>query len=51
MSKGWNVLFTDTSVEFKKIDSRTKAVYAKGGFNNGQYDIKGICDLASDVFE
>jgi prepilin-type N-terminal cleavage/methylation domain-containing protein len=51
MSKGWNVLFTDVSVEFKKIDARTKAVYAKGGFSNGQYDIKGICDLAYDVFE
>jgi prepilin-type N-terminal cleavage/methylation domain-containing protein len=50
-SKGWNVLFTDVSVSFKKVDSRTKYVYALGGFNNGQYDIKGICDLAKLVFE
>jgi len=51
MSKGWNVLFSDVSVEFKKVDARTKAVYALGGFSNGQYDIKGICDLATMVFE
>ena len=50
-SKGWNVLFTDASVEFKKVNAKTKAVYALGGFNNGQYDIKGICDLANLVFE
>ena len=49
-SKGWNVLFTDNSVEFRKVDARTKGVYALGGFN-GQYDIKGICDLARLVFE
>jgi prepilin-type N-terminal cleavage/methylation domain-containing protein len=50
-SKGWNVLFTDVSVEFKKVNAQTRAVYARGGFNNGQYDIKGICDLARFVFE
>jgi prepilin-type N-terminal cleavage/methylation domain-containing protein len=50
-SKGWNVLFTDASVEFKKVSARTRAVYALGGFNNGQHDIKGICDLARLVFE
>jgi len=50
-SKGWNVLFTDVSVEFRKVDARTKAVYALGGFSGGQYDIKGICDLAKMVFE
>jgi prepilin-type N-terminal cleavage/methylation domain-containing protein len=49
-SKGWNVLFTDVSVEFRKVNSRTKTVYAMGGFN-GQYDIKGICDLAQYAFE
>jgi hypothetical protein len=49
-SKGWNVLFTDASVEFRKVNARTKAVYQRGGFN-GQYDIKGICDLAELVFE
>src|SRR4051812_21805267 len=51
LSKGWNVLFTDVSVEFKKVNAQTKAAYALGGFNNGQYDIKGICDLAKLVFE
>jgi prepilin-type N-terminal cleavage/methylation domain-containing protein len=51
LSKGWNVLFTDASVEFRKVNARTKAVYALGGFNNGQYDIQGICDLARLVFE
>jgi len=49
-SRGWNVLFTDASVEFRKVNANTKAVYAMGGFN-GQYDIKGICDLAELVFE
>ncbi|HVM46533.1 MAG TPA: prepilin-type N-terminal cleavage/methylation domain-containing protein [Candidatus Acidoferrum sp.] len=50
-SKGWNVIFTDCSVEFKKVGPQTRAVYALGGFSNGQYDIKGICDLARLVFE
>jgi len=50
-SKGWNAVFTDASVEFKKVGARTKAVYALGGFSQGQYDIKGICDLARLVFE
>jgi prepilin-type N-terminal cleavage/methylation domain-containing protein len=50
-SKGWNAVFTDASVEFKKVSGKTKAVYALGGFNGGQYDIKGICDLARLVFE
>jgi prepilin-type N-terminal cleavage/methylation domain-containing protein len=49
-SKGWNVVFTDASVEFKKVSGKTKAVYALGGFN-GQYDIQGICNLAQLVFE
>jgi prepilin-type N-terminal cleavage/methylation domain-containing protein len=49
--KGWNVLFTDASVQFRKVDSRTKAVYNLRGFSNGEYDIKGICDLAKMVFE
>ena len=50
-SKGWNVLFTDNSVEFKKVNAQTKAVYAMGGFSDPQYDIKGICDLAKFAFE
>jgi len=49
-NKGWNVLFTDVSVEFKKVNAQTKAAYALGGFN-GQYDIQGICDLARLSFE
>ncbi len=49
-SKGWNVLFSDNSVEFKKVNAQTKAAYALGGFN-GKYDIKGICDLARLAFE
>jgi prepilin-type N-terminal cleavage/methylation domain-containing protein len=50
-SKGWNVLFTDCSVEFRRVNAQTKAVFNMGGFNNGQYDIKGICDLAKFAFE
>ena len=49
-SRGWNVLFSDDSVEFKKVTPAVRAVYALGGFN-GQYDIKGICDLSERVFE
>jgi len=49
-SKGWNVLFTDNSIEFKKVNAQTKAAYALGGFK-GQYDIKGICDMARLAFE
>lgn len=36
---------------FRKVNAGTKAVYALGGFNNPAYDIKGICDLATLVFE
>jgi prepilin-type N-terminal cleavage/methylation domain-containing protein len=50
-SKGWNALFTDVSVQFKTVNAQTKAAYALGGFNNSQYDIKGICDLARLAFE
>lgn len=50
-NKGWNVLLTDVSVEFKKVNAQTKVAYSRGGFNNGEYDIKGICDLASLAFE
>jgi hypothetical protein len=49
-SKGWNVMFTDNSIEFKKINAKTKAAYALGGFPD-QYDIKGICDLSRLAFE
>ena len=50
-SRGWNVLFTDGSVEFKKVTTAVKGVYLLGGFNNAPYDIKGICDLSRLVFE
>lgn len=51
-SKGWNVLFTDNSVEFKKVTAQTKALYnADPGAFNTQYDIRGICSLAKNVFE
>jgi hypothetical protein len=49
-SKGWNVMFSDISIEFRKVDGRVKQVYNLGGFGS-QYDIKGICDLAKTVFE
>jgi prepilin-type N-terminal cleavage/methylation domain-containing protein len=49
-SKGWNVLYTDNSVDFNVVSAKTKAAYALGGFN-GQYDIKGICDMARLAFE
>ncbi len=50
-NKGWNVLFSDNSIEFKKVNAQTKAAYALGGFAGGQYDIKGICDLSRLAFE
>ena len=44
-SKGWNVLFSDDSVEFKKNGPATKAAYLAGGFPSA-YDIKGLNMLA-----
>jgi hypothetical protein len=38
-------------VDFFKVSQETKEVYDMGGFSGGQYDIKGICDLAQYVFE
>lgn len=50
-SKGWSVLFTDNSVEFRKVSGQTKALYlADPGAFNTQYDIRGICKLAT-IFE
>ncbi len=49
-SKGWNVIFMDASIEFKRVNAGTKAAYALGGFK-GEHDIKGICDVARLVFE
>jgi hypothetical protein len=51
-SKGWNVLFTDNSVEFKKVNAQTKTIFlANSGDFTGIHDIKGICALAKQVFE
>jgi prepilin-type N-terminal cleavage/methylation domain-containing protein len=55
-SKGWNVLFSDNSAEFRKVTAAVRAVYALGGFpapgsTGSNYDIKGICDLASRILE
>jgi prepilin-type N-terminal cleavage/methylation domain-containing protein len=51
-SKGWNVLFSDNSVEFKKVTAAVKTLYlSEPSAFNSQYDIKGICDLAQQIFE
>ncbi len=55
-SKGWNVLFSDGSIEFKKVNAATKLAYQKSGYSPpgpGQpdYDIKLLCYLAKMVFE
>ena len=55
-SKGWNVMFTDISVEFKKINARTKQAYVSSGYSppgpgQSDYDIKLICELAKNAFE
>jgi prepilin-type N-terminal cleavage/methylation domain-containing protein len=51
-SKGWNVLFSDNSVEFKKVTGTVKALFlSEPSAFNTQYDIKGICDLAQQIFE
>ena len=54
-SKGWNVMFSDLSVEFHTVDARTKQAYINSGFTPpapGQpnYDIALLCELAK-VFE
>jgi prepilin-type N-terminal cleavage/methylation domain-containing protein len=48
-SKGWNVLFNDTSVSFKRDLAAAKAAYAAGGFPS-QYDITGI-NMLANAFE
>ena len=51
-SKGWNVAYTDVSVEFRKINAGVKSLYlSEPTAFNTPYDIKGICDLAQLVFE
>lgn len=55
-SKGWNVLFSDNSIEFKRVTAATKDAYRLSGYSPpgaGQpdYDIKLLCYLARLVFE
>lgn len=60
-SKGWNILYSDVSVEFKHADLRTKKIYSLGGWtdpdvmkNNpstSDYNIKGICNFCQYIFE
>lgn len=55
-SKGWNVLFTDNSIEFKKVNAATKQAYVQSGYtppgpNEADHDIKLLCYLAKLVFE
>jgi prepilin-type N-terminal cleavage/methylation domain-containing protein len=45
-SKGWNVMFSDASVDFKKNGPATKAAWVAGGFPS-LYDIVGINLLAT----
>ena len=47
-SKGWNVLFSDGSVGFKKNLAAAKAAYLAGGFPS-QYDAKGLSLLADSL--
>ena len=45
-SKGWNMLFNDGSVEFKKVpQAQIQPIWAAGGFPTSGYDIKGINQL------
>ncbi len=46
-SKGWNVLFSDGSLEFKKAPPAIKLPWALGYFPTSGYDIRGICALAT----
>ena len=51
-SKGWNVLYSDNSIEFRKVTPAVKALHnANTAWYDTQYDIKGICDLAKNVLE
>jgi prepilin-type N-terminal cleavage/methylation domain-containing protein len=46
--RGWNVLFTDGSVNFNKYDQNLAKILKAGGFPS-EYDIKGLCDFAKAV--
>ena len=51
-NKGWNVLYSDSSIEFRKVTPAVRTLYlANPGDFNTQYDIKGICDLARLILE
>jgi prepilin-type N-terminal cleavage/methylation domain-containing protein len=55
-SKGWNVLFSDNSVEFRRVDGRTKAAYQSSGYTppapgSPNYDVNLLCELATVAFE
>jgi len=55
-SKGWNVIFTDISIEFKKVNAQTKSAYLSSGYTppapgSPNYDINLICELAKVAFE
>jgi len=45
-SKGWDVMFTDASVSFYKINKAVEDIARKGYFPNTGYDIQGICEFA-----
>jgi len=55
-ARGWNVLFSDNSVDFKRIDKRVTATVALNnlafGIGSGTgYDIQGIDLLCGNIFE
>jgi prepilin-type N-terminal cleavage/methylation domain-containing protein len=54
-SKGWNVLFTDNSIEFKKVNAATKQAYVSAGYTytpgSPDYDIRLLGELARLAFE
>lgn len=45
-SKGWNVMFTDASVGFYKINKAVEDIARRGYFPSSGYDIQGICEFA-----
>jgi prepilin-type N-terminal cleavage/methylation domain-containing protein len=47
-SKGWNVLFSDGSVSFAKVNAAIKDSFKKYPFNS-QYDISALCHFAQLV--
>ena len=47
-SKGWNVLFSDSSVSFCKVNAAVLASFKKYPFT-GQYDIQALCHFAETI--